>query len=1002
MPVEEPKPQCEHMSRRKFLLASVLALQNSSFIYPSCQKCFSRIILVSKRFTCPKCGCTSEAENASYRYKLSLKVAESNKLFGITVFGSCLDTFFGLTATALHRYIEDPNEIPKTLDRDTTQNLLTKAVETCFVGQNFIFGVTNFENPGSDSRKFFQQCPDRKREVKALVASQIVLPDPSVAGFTVIDYFHQLLKPSNLKEFHHGTQADSDILALGLSTSELSNLYGSDSSSCFFESRGGVHFSRFWKSSLELTSIVSQLTDDDDDFPASEQRAIGALHQNRKRMSFAEITGSSSYHDPIQNSWSLLSYMDKKSKAEKLGEELDLQATHLSAVCSNHHETGVADSNLFPLKVQEPLEPHNAKSFHGAIELKNEYSQPELTGHQHHDPDTPSSLQERAACCSPSSLKLEEIAGGSQDCGPEIWDDLPFSESLNKFLAAIESDVAKTPTDARSRKHYLDTDIDKLHTDHIRLSVTPQKTTGALHKPPIALRSSQATVKAKANKDNFLSKFEANPSPNPQKESQPDHIAETTSVSANRRQSSDYVLPNTYLSALIRSTKDLETTVTTHKKTTRIQPKRAEILPWSNTSENDISFFNIKYTNREKSLLEMSKNLTTLCSTKCSDALDVCSLEKKQYDRWPEYPDDSFTICRQLTYPLESFCNSTNTSTSTLKEMPHGPINNNVKQSYSPCHECSYNASADLFDVSGKEMDITTEITKKSQDVLLQWEKSLVESHHAESDFSLRLLSENSSQISQKLALQNVSAPVCPKTCSSLHFQSDSEYEFEDSEDFVPYSQSTPVSRFYQARIHGIKTAFEKLPAFYSDLDINSRKTRIPSESHTQQATPNGPKTKTAKVQTCRSSVISSGTQPVILTRWPFTECLETDIDEWVPPTTKKEFLSKNRQLRTMGLRKCPAACNSPDLKELPRKKLKHVKQRMDKCLIKELNLNNKLLTVVKKQKTSEYNCEHSGWISRESVFEHGSCSECCLPFSKNWPSSSPETNSAWSPELFS
>uniref|UniRef100_A0A8C0S906 DNA damage induced apoptosis suppressor n=1 Tax=Canis lupus familiaris TaxID=9615 RepID=A0A8C0S906_CANLF len=34
---------------RKFLLASVLALQNSNFIYPSCQKCFSRIILVSKR-----------------------------------------------------------------------------------------------------------------------------------------------------------------------------------------------------------------------------------------------------------------------------------------------------------------------------------------------------------------------------------------------------------------------------------------------------------------------------------------------------------------------------------------------------------------------------------------------------------------------------------------------------------------------------------------------------------------------------------------------------------------------------------------------------------------------------------------------------------------------------------------------------------------------------------------------------------------------------------------
>lgn len=55
------------------------------------------------RSNCPKCGSTGEAENASYRYKLALKVAESNKLFGITVFGSCLDAFFGLTATGLHR-----------------------------------------------------------------------------------------------------------------------------------------------------------------------------------------------------------------------------------------------------------------------------------------------------------------------------------------------------------------------------------------------------------------------------------------------------------------------------------------------------------------------------------------------------------------------------------------------------------------------------------------------------------------------------------------------------------------------------------------------------------------------------------------------------------------------------------------------------------------------------------------------------------------------------------
>lgn len=223
--------------RRKFLLASVLALQNSSFIYPSCPKCFSRIILASKRSSCPKCGSTDEAENASYRYKLSLKVAESNKLFVITVFGSCLDTFFGLTATGLHRYIQDPCKILDILDSDTTQSLLTKAVETCFVGQSFIFGVTNFETQrgqSSDSSNFLQQCYDHKREVKALVACQIILPDPSVAGFTVIDYFHQLLQTANFRKPHCASQSpNSHLLTSDHSNSDLSSTYGSDSTSYF-------------------------------------------------------------------------------------------------------------------------------------------------------------------------------------------------------------------------------------------------------------------------------------------------------------------------------------------------------------------------------------------------------------------------------------------------------------------------------------------------------------------------------------------------------------------------------------------------------------------------------------------------------------------------------------------------------------------------------------------------------------------------------------------------
>lgn len=979
--------------RRKFLLASVLALQNSSFIYPSCQKCFSRVILISKRSNCPKCGSTGKAENASYRYKLSLKVAESNQLFGITVFGSCLDAFFGLTATGLHRYIQDPNKIPETLDSDETQNLLTKAVETCFVGQSFIFGVTNFKNQhgqGSDSSNFLYQCSN-KREVRALTASQIVLPYPGVAGFTVIDYFHQLLQLSNFRKLHSGSQApNSYLLALGHTVSDLSSICGPDRSSCFNESHGRDNFSRFWQLSLQLTSIVPQLTDDDS-FLASEQgKATGTLHQNRKCVSLAEATGSSSCHDATQSPWSLVSYMSKKSTAQQSGEEHGLKANQPSAVHSSH-VIGITDSHFFPLKMQEPLESSNTRSFHNAVEIKNRYTQHELMRHQHHGLDTSPSLQEKSICCPPSSLRLEEMAGGSQDCDPEIWDDLPFSESLNEFLAVIESESALTQTDASSRKHHLD-NINKLPVDHSRFSVTPQRTSGALHTPSIALRSSQASVKANSNKDSFLSNCEANPSPSVQKEPQPDNIAEAVSVTSNGRDVSEYFLPNVYLSALFPSSKSLGTTVT--HEPARILPCRAETSLKCSSSESDHFCLNSKYSNggREKSLSEMSEKLKTLHSRRYNDVSDLCNLKSRQYYRWPKNDGNHFTICKKLTYPLESLCSTPNRSTNALKEMPYGHINNNLTQNCSAGLEGSYDASADLFDDNAKEVDITTEITKKSQDILLQWGKSLAESH-TKSDFSPRSLPENSSQSSQKLSMQSISAPMSRRTCSSPpHFQSDSEYDFEESQDFVPCSQSTPVAGFHQTRIHGMKGAFKNLPAIYSDFDANYIKTRISSENYAQQAIPSCPKNRTTPSQKSRSPIIS-GIKQLEVFNCPIRECLETDVDDWVPPTTRKVGMFG---FQAMGLRKCLTACNSPDQKEFPRKKLKCIKQSPDKCLVKELNVKNMFTAVVRKQKTPK--STHSGWISKELVLGLGSCSEVKFCF----PPSSSETKSTWSPELFS
>ncbi|NWH45331.1 DDIAS protein, partial [Fregata magnificens] len=128
-------------SVRELLAASVISVQNSCFTYPACQKCFSRLILDSRRFNCLKCGCTGEAKDASYRYRLSLKIADTNDLFDITVFGSCLDPFFGVSAENLQRYIQDFNQLSGETNTEASPGVLVQAVETCFIGRRFIFGV---------------------------------------------------------------------------------------------------------------------------------------------------------------------------------------------------------------------------------------------------------------------------------------------------------------------------------------------------------------------------------------------------------------------------------------------------------------------------------------------------------------------------------------------------------------------------------------------------------------------------------------------------------------------------------------------------------------------------------------------------------------------------------------------------------------------------------------------------------------------------------------------
>nr|XP_015196695.1 PREDICTED: DNA damage-induced apoptosis suppressor protein isoform X3 [Lepisosteus oculatus] len=128
----------DHMPPRRVLISgSVLSLQDPCVLYPCCQNCVSRLFINKSGCICKKCGFICGVDDVKYRYRLSFGVARNSDIFGVAVFGSCLDPYFGVSAGFLHRFMEDLKKDAG----DMVHTLLIQAVKDCFVGRHFIFGI---------------------------------------------------------------------------------------------------------------------------------------------------------------------------------------------------------------------------------------------------------------------------------------------------------------------------------------------------------------------------------------------------------------------------------------------------------------------------------------------------------------------------------------------------------------------------------------------------------------------------------------------------------------------------------------------------------------------------------------------------------------------------------------------------------------------------------------------------------------------------------------------
>ncbi|XP_065253749.1 DNA damage-induced apoptosis suppressor protein [Emys orbicularis] len=734
--------------RRRLLAASVISVQNSSFVYPSCQNCFSKLIVDSNRFNCLKCGCTGEAKDANYRYKLSLKVAGTSDLFDITVFGSSLEPFFGVTAGSLQRYIKEFNQVSGELDRDASPRVLIQAVKTCFIGRRFIFGVKSSENHDGWHSVFdsiLPNCSRINRLTRDLTACQIFLPNTAVAGFTVISYFHRLLQSANFRSSRSSSQRpDCPFIAIDQPSSELSSLCSSGSNSCFVQSSGRESFSGPWQQSFGLTSSSVDWVTTEDFSSLELGKAAGEQCKLQERGFSAELCSLSPSNQTIQD-LQLCNSMNERNEQE------DNEFSSLSSRSNTITVTEKLES-FSSLKREWSPDRNSSRLLQSPLDLGVKYSCLEIISrHDYLQEKSWNSLlcqrKDDSFCSSAVSPNHGSAAGTSQD-DPMIWDELPFSESLNDFIARIENNKSTIS--------------------------------------PVGLNA--------------------------------------------------------------------------HK----------------------------------------------------------CSLrERSELDE-----NHSKTSCRQGI--VHTACKSTTTT----GRSPQLAENNDVLQNNSNHSKSSYNASADLFDASAREIETMVEFSNKSRNSSAQ-EDVLTEKYTASELVCSPLdVGCSSSECRSSLSLPPPFGKHSTPISYSLY---DSELDLVDTQNFVPYSQSTPVARPLQKfrSQRGRESVLPKLTS-KSPTKIHCKcKQSRPSFKNTllRQFTSKFLKHK----RSSNTAINKSVSQESFIN----SEVPENDSKEWIPPSATKLLQPVAfSNLKTVGLQaRRPAICKPIDKKTISENKANSGKSRTDTCL---------------------------------------------------------------------
>ncbi|XP_074837426.1 DNA damage-induced apoptosis suppressor protein [Carettochelys insculpta] len=918
--------------RRTLLAASIISIQNSSFVYPSCQNCLSKLILDSKRFNCLKCGCTGEAKDAHYRYRLCLKVADTDDLFDITIFGSSLDPFFGVTAKSLQRCIQDFNQESGELDRNASPSMLVQAVKTCFVGRRFIFGVKSSENHDGGhfvSDNILQNCSKINRLARDLTACQIFLPRAAVAGFTVIGYFRRLLQSAYFRSSHSSShRPDCPLIGIDQPSSELSSLCSSGSNSSFVPSSGRESFPGLWQQSFGLISSSVDWVTAEDSSSLELGKISGEQGKSKDPHFSAELSYLSLRNQTIQD-LHLCNSVNEKSEQED--NKIDSLPSQSVTVTANGKQESFSS-----LRREWSPDRNQSRWLQSPLDLGIKYACPEIISrHDHFQENSWNSFhypREDDSFCSSAVSPNHGSAAGTSQHDPMIWDELPFSESLNEFLARIENNSTISPVgfDVHKCSPQERGELDKNHSrtscrqDIVVVDLQAVCTTG---------RFPQIAENPNICKDHILSCHQSNLTPIGGPVTQWEPLYSILSTSTKGGKESEFI-PNSPL--LVLSQSSAVTAKMSLSQGSFLQSGEANVK----ISNNAHSFTSLQCTMKEAGSLYKQWREEPARLHSLNDGC-TADWENKENSSYPLTPRTDLTNSQELgcdsAIPIKAknMLKRELKPLTKLQENTVRAINQNDLLQNANFPTSSYNASADLFDASTRERKTFIEFSNKSPSFSAQ--EDVLTARCRASELMLSPLDvgcsspEYSSSPNLPLLFSKHSTPLT----YSLY---DSELDLGATQNFVPSSQSTPVIRPFQKfrSQRGRDSIILKLTS-KSPTKIHCRcKQARYSFKNTllRQLTSKFPKCKRSNNTTINKSVPQ---QQSTNSEWP-----ENDTKEWVPPSaTKLSQPISFSNLKTVGLPAgSPAMFKFIDQKTISENNANNGKPRTDTCL-KNRKLNS-------------------------------------------------------------